>query len=277
MEKNLAISYPFKSKVLELPYQLPELGLTVDLMKPAELDSTMDLLVKVFLEGEPMVRAIQATYEEFSSLAHEVQKAAIEPILTTVIRKTDTKEIVAASLHDYVSLEKLHGGKLPEKFDPVMAIVEKMEDFYRNYYKEQKFEGKIMRCFMIAVDEKFRGKNLSRHLVYAGAIVGAKHGFKRYIAECTNIFSTNVFMSVGVKPIYSVKYDEFMYKGEKPFENTNKVHTEHVNKCIGKKKYESVAEKFTLVDGPVEGILESMSGQLLNSNKRIDCEYDRVY
>ena len=244
---------------MKLPFRIPELKLTLDIVKFSDIKDVAMFMAKSFCRDEPRSKCIGATPEDFFPLAMDSLKKSINPSLSAIFKR-DSGEIVSALVVDHFPfLDKYFDPKTNPyhpKYEVHLTLTNKTKCFFRDYYFKNNFTGKVARIALGATDDEFRGKFLALYELYAVASRGLEFGFKHVIGDCTNVFSRKNALDSGMKPILKVDYETFTVNGDYPYRNLNKLMTDHVNNRIGMRKFKDLAKECSLMYSPMESMLK---------------------
>merc|ERR1712183_34340 len=76
---------------------------------------------------------------------------------------------------------------------------------------------KMFSIKMIGIGEEDRGQGVATNLIRRSFLLAGCLGFRAIKTEATGRFSKETFQRVGMQPAGSIKYDDFVFEGKKPF------------------------------------------------------------
>ena len=244
-------------KNFRLPMKIEKLNLTVDVMKAGELESVLDLTARIFIKDEPMVTFLKLKHEEMEKIGRDLQMVSTNPMLTIVI-KDAKNEIVGAGINTTLSMED---HKLPDDASPVVGVLTKGGQLYKEYIERNKLVGNIVVNDTAAVDAKYRGRDLGTYLNYASWMLALNLGYKRCEALDTSIFSQRTSKVCGLVQVDAVNYKNFVHKGQKPFVGLDEAYTKHIN-AKGRRKYTTTATFTAVQNGEFDIVIPIAAKQL---------------
>ena len=254
-----------QSKLMKFPYRLDKLKLTLDVAKPYEFKDIAALTAKNFCKDDPVAKAAGCLPEDFYDLAMNDLKQSKNTCLSFAL-KNDSSEIVSALIVEDFPFTESHqdpsARPLHSKYDVVFALLGQMRSSFRTYYKENKLTGKVGILSLGLVSDEYKGKNLLLHMINAVATTALASGFSHCFGEFTNMFSQRSALQAGMKKIYSIPYDSFVFNGKKPFQGLNNAMTDYANSKVGKKKFSNLAPECILMYAPFIDVLNATSSLL---------------
>jgi ribosomal protein S18 acetylase RimI-like enzyme len=137
--------------------------------------------------------------------------------LSVVAVDPGTSEVVGAVLaHDFGTPPPGEIEGVDLSTEPVIALLDGLENHFLR--KQDVVPSKFLHIFMIGVRDDHSGKRISYQLLEACLKGAGERGFRRAITEATNHISQGVFRRIGFTETYLVRYEDFEFMGQKPFE-----------------------------------------------------------
>lgn len=264
LSKNVLSSLSH-AKSVKIPFRIEDLKITMDFVKPSEFKPVASYMAKVFCRDEPKAKAIGAFPEDFQQLAFDGLRKSMDPCLSIAFKR-DNSEIVSALIIDHFPFQDKYfdpnNNPYHPKYEAPLTLANKMKTFFRDYYWNNGLTGKVARVSLGSTEDEFRGRNLAMYELNALAAIGLSLGFNHCFGECSNVFSRKNAFDAGMRSLHTIDYDTFVVNGKKPYQDLNRLMTDHVNTRVGKKKFKDLAKECTLVYAPMEEILKVTSERL---------------
>jgi hypothetical protein len=245
------------SKLKDLPYRFEKLNLTINVIDPKELKELAYYVSKSFFKDEPLSHFYPNDEYEGDMLI----KSCSDTRLCLSLRN-DSNELVGAFLGSDFQIEQ-PAEIGDETVLPSNEILDRLEEKYREHYKKENLTGRVVRMYGVHVNPDIRGRSFGGILLHAFAVIAQKQGFTHACGVCTNMFSGKRIKEAGLKPLCSIRYDEYEYQGQKPFKDIDKMFTKEVNTLIGKEKFTTTAAEATLVYASLEEIIKETNPKLI--------------
>ncbi len=178
----------------------------------------IDIFTEAFCLSEPMTRYVGMTYPEFTPFAQAVVKKAIEDRLSVVA--VENGKVIACTLVEDMTAPLIINFPVTPKFDPIFSLLENLsQDFFK---KKTLKAHDVAHLFITAVSEKHRNQGLSK-LVNFGAIeLATEKKFSFMFSELTHNLNAKglvKYLEYEKMLLGSIKYDEYIFNGIKPFAN----------------------------------------------------------
>lgn len=187
------------------------------LLTPDYVDQVVDVFTYAFCRSEPMTHYLHLDENKYKLFARAVSEKACNDKLSII--SLDGEKVIACALVEDLA----DPGAIPD-FDPqfeyILALLEKLGE---NYFPGKKFmAGHIAHLFITAVDENYRHQGLSKQVNFRAMDLAAQHGFEFVYCELTHPYNQYGIIHHLRNPkrlIGRCVYNEFMYKGIRPFAN----------------------------------------------------------
>ena len=245
---------------IQLPFHIPKLGLTMDILKPSQYHQAATISSSIFSLEEPLTSYLQIPPQEIYGLALETLQSPQNSDISIAITNQNS-DIVASLICEHVQIGVFQKELDPPSFTPsiykIMKLLQKTRTFYDNYYHEQTLKGEVMDFFMGTVSKKWRGKGLRTFLSFGASIAGLSKGYSRAIGENTNLFSQIAAKNSGFKVLTSIDYSIFKINNDIVFDHVDEVYTKAINRENPKKQYIHTAQKCNLVDASLNEVYRS--------------------
>lgn len=168
-------------------------------------------------QREPMVKALNIPFKDFYDFAIGVcESACLSQTAAIAIEPVSNKVVGISVIQDALEEEEIDN--IPVGLDMIFSVLGSLQQRYieENEIKEK---GKVAVAFSLGVDKDFLGIGIA-HLVFEQTIKQAVSlGYSKMIGEASSINSQSLLGDkFGFKGIYSIRYKDFEYKGEKIFE-----------------------------------------------------------
>lgn len=125
-----------------------------------------------------------------------------------------------------------HFSEIPEELNvwvkttmtaPIIKIIYDIDELWAKDHGNKSI-GHCMNLFIGVVEEKFRGRNILKHLLQCALQLGSEQGYTVAVGEFTNYYSRKVGESVGFIPKHEISYKDFEFEGKKIFANVPQPH-----------------------------------------------------
>merc|ERR1711971_617827 len=160
-----------------------------------------------------------------SSEAQEALKHVdrLEKNLTLIAYDRGTGRPVGAAVNNSclkeelgLSLEQELAEVEDKSFQPIQAIQHQLRQENGHIFEEIG-TNKMFSIKMIGIGEEDRGQGVATNLIRRSILLAGCLGFRAIKTEATGRFSKETFQRVGMQPAGSIKYDDFVFEGKKPF------------------------------------------------------------
>jgi V8-like Glu-specific endopeptidase len=237
---------------LIFPYKIPETDYTLKVLCKEDIPAAIGVLAGSNIDHEPLVSWAKTTYgEEYKSLMNLYQEPLSKgPSLSVIITNT-SNEIIDVSIMIPLNLEF----KNLEGSAAAYLSVAQMNR-YVEHYRKSNLEGKCAQLLGYGVSEKASGKGFARYLSLGVASLAAENGFTWFMTLCSNAFSADIAIKMGLKKVEETIYDEFLYNVEKPFAGLDAFFTKKLNERLPDRQLKSSAKSLITFEGKTEDILK---------------------
>ncbi len=226
----------------------------VGVLARSQLEEAVALLTKVWVDMEPLIAWMDQAFEELNPFLLSMQQSALDPMLSTVAADSTTGDIVGMALNFELGLSKV----IP-RADPINALIDGLDNVYREHYATQHYEGKVMEVYGLGVADSAKGKGLGKAMIMEAVQNAKKAGYKWCVAAATNVYSARICENLGMTKVGTIKYDDFECvdaDGAKPrpFRGMDGWYTELLNakRPAGAKKLETTASHCELYEGKID-------------------------
>jgi len=147
------------------------------------IESTAKLFTTVFCEGEPLTRHLQVPYDDFYPFAKEVVEKAATDKLSMVAVDHENK-VIACIISEDISDPFMPNVNAYPTLAPIFEFIERLS---KSFTHARVFtEKKIAHMWVTAIDNKYKGKGLSKKINDAGETKLKEDGFEFGYAEFTS-------------------------------------------------------------------------------------------
>jgi len=192
--------------------------ITYELLREKDIEQTMNCLLDVFPNAEPMSKALGVTPSDFYPFAEMIcQKAATEG-LSHIAKDSVTSKVVGFIISEHLSNEseeEIHKD-IPQKFEVFSQV---LKELHQQYEMEKKLvNSKMFHIFFLGAREEYRGRKIANKLVENNLNMATQAGFSKGIVEASGKISQHICRKYGFEDRVSLDYQTYEYKGIKVFE-----------------------------------------------------------
>lgn len=188
---------------------------TYEKLATQHIEQVIDVFTKAFCRSEPMTEYLHMDETKYRVFARSVVEQAYKDKLSVVA--LDKNKVIACALVEDIAAP----GPLPDfdpKFEYILGLLEHLgADFFPN----KKFPLQhIAHLFITAVDENYRHIGLSKQVNFRAMDLALQSNFDFIYCELTNMFNEQGIiphLAEKKRLIGSINYEDFIYKGKKPF------------------------------------------------------------
>jgi ribosomal protein S18 acetylase RimI-like enzyme len=101
---------------------------------------------------------------------------------------------------------------ITEDFREVMTMINELEDRYIRLAEIA--PGSVLHIFQIGVDRQYRSQGIAQLLINQALANARRYGFRKAIADCTNLASRRSFEQCGFLEVGFSSYEEFNLDGD---------------------------------------------------------------
>merc|ERR1712226_23871 len=103
-----------------------------------------------------------------------------------------------------------------KSYHPIQAVHHQLRH-QNGHIFEEIGTNKMFSIKMIGIGSEDRGQGVATNLIRRSILLAGCLGFRAIKTEATGRFSKETFQRVGMQPAGSIKYDDFVFEGKKPF------------------------------------------------------------
>jgi ribosomal protein S18 acetylase RimI-like enzyme len=174
----------------------PRDAICCEILRPADAADAVSLVARAFSEDEPMSVAVGVTVAEMEQLLLPAAEQIVADGLTVVARDTQTGEMAGVLVtDDFAAPLPLGAAGASPKFDPIFALLERLDEEYRQDRSVSR--GEYLHLFMLATEARYRGRGVAGRLVRACLENGERLRYRQALTEATGVVSQHVFLGAG--------------------------------------------------------------------------------
>jgi len=190
--------------------------ITYDVARSSDTDEIVRLTAVAFSRFEPLATAVDLSVREMEEFLQPLLPAAIAQGLTIVARREGTDELAGALLNDDLALPlPVYPSQISPKYVAIIALLESLDERYR--HGRSIAPGDCLHLFMLAADERLKGRGIGQGLVTASLESGSRKGYRTAVTEATAGASQHIFRSLGFAERFEIAYRDFVHKGKTVF------------------------------------------------------------
>eukprot|EP00455_Lapot_gusevi_P041536 TRINITY_DN4829_c0_g1_i2.p1 TRINITY_DN4829_c0_g1~~TRINITY_DN4829_c0_g1_i2.p1 ORF type:complete len:259 (+),score=57.81 TRINITY_DN4829_c0_g1_i2:75-779(+) len=170
------------------------------------LDKVHDTLLDIFLNGEPMLVALNRysfdSRPGFSALVRAIiqrQMNGPNEGLSRFFYDPATQQVAAICLNDrFTDVYGMEDIIVPS-IGPILDALDQMEhNYFHPIGREAKYSNdQVLRVFMVAVSNQYGRRGLANRLIQESLTIARDKGFRALASEATNCFSLMAFLRNG--------------------------------------------------------------------------------
>ena len=197
------------------------------LMEPDDLEDVAACFSDYFRREEPLTLAMNIGHEEFIPLVRHVCDLALNEQLGIVARTSDTGRLVGFTIaKDYGKNHTFpEGGTLSEKFNPIFALHDELDNHYRTMHDIRPGEHFLFHVMGIDLDyfEDHLGEgdeacvNIVPELTRLSVELARHRGFQTVVSHATSLFTQRLCKKFGFHEVIRVNYKTFSYQDHTVF------------------------------------------------------------
>ena len=190
-------------------------GITYEIFREKDLEETVNLIAEDFSRAELMTKSQGITAEEFHYFAEIYCKKAIVDELSIVAK--DTGKIIGFIISEDLESDPPEGiENINIKFNPTMALLNKLDEEYVKSYK--KIDDKIFHLFMGGVDQQHEKRHINTTLIEESLKIAKLKKFTVAIGEATGLAAQHILRDrLGFIERIVIEYNKFLYEGKYVF------------------------------------------------------------
>ncbi|MGD1809488.1 hypothetical protein ACP6PL_29205 [Dapis sp. BLCC M126] len=197
---------------------MEENEIVYEILQEKDLEPTINCLVDVFPNAEPMSRALGVTPSEFYPFAKIICQKAVAEGLSHIAKDSVTSKVAGFIISEHLSNEseeEIHK-YIPQKFEVFSQV---LKELHEQYEMEKKLvNSKIFHLFFLGAREEYRGRKIANKLVENNLKMAAQAGFSKGIVEASGKISQHICRKYGFEDRVSLDYQTYEHKGIKVFE-----------------------------------------------------------
>lgn len=200
-------------------------GIRYEIFTMEDADALVEVDTEAFTTAEPMTIAQNISPAVFSQFMRLLVKKASDEALTILGRDLETGRVAGVMLNEDLATPPPENiEQAPEVFHPIFTFLGQMSEGYmKRYITWDLKEGQVAHFFMLATRIGFKGRGLGKNLLEYSLENARNRKYLRAVAEATGVISQHVFAKCGFQTLEEAAYRDFVYLGERIFENI----TEH--------------------------------------------------
>ena len=187
-----------------------------DVARAPDADEIVRVIAAAFSRFEPLAVAVGLSLEEMEDFLRPLMPAAIDQGLTIVARREGSTELAGALLNDdLASPLPIDPSRINAKYLPIIALLGRLDEQYQA--GRTIAPGEYLNLFMLAADERFKGRGIGQGLVKATLDLGSKKGYRTAVTEATASASQHIFRALGFVERFPIVYSDFPYERKAAF------------------------------------------------------------
>lgn len=192
-------------------------GIIYELFQEKDLKETIALVAEAFSRAEPMTKSQGIIADEFYYFAEIYCKKAVRDGLSIVAK--DEGKIIGYIISEDLESSPPEGiEKTNIKFDPIMALLNELDEEYVKSYKKK--GDKVFHLFMGGVDEGYEKKHINTTILEENLKLAKLKNFSVAISEPTGLAAQHILIDkFGFDEKIRIEYKKFSYNGKYVFKN----------------------------------------------------------
>ncbi len=192
-------------------------GIIYELFQEKDLEETISLVAEDFSRAEPTTKSQGITAGEFHYFAEIYCKKAVREGLSIVAK--DKGKIIGFIISEDLESDPPEGiENINMKFNPIMALLNKLDEEYVKSYKKK--DDKVFHLFMGGVDENYEKKHIISTLLEENLKLAKSKNFSVAIGEPTGLATQHILVDkFGFDEKIMIGYKKFNYNGKNVFKN----------------------------------------------------------
>ncbi len=192
--------------------------ITYELFQEKHLEQTINCLVNVLTNAEPMLAAMKLTPSEFYPFAEAICSQAIPNNFSHIAKDSATSQIIGTIISDDLSTEL--PSEIPLGFtEKSFAIFQLLNELHEQYLiKKKPVTSQVFHILSLAVEEPYRNRNIANNLIRKNLEVARQENFSEVIVEASGNISQHLFRKYGFEDICSIDYQTYKYQEIPVFE-----------------------------------------------------------
>merc|ERR1711953_1405868 len=191
---------------------------------PSELSTVNNLLYATYHPYEPLTSHLGLCngLNSMKDMDRMVESYLVKN-LTLIAYDRGTGRPVGAAVNNSCHKEELDLSLEQElkevddkSYHPIQAVHHQLRH-QNGHIFEEIGTNKMFSIKMIGIGSEDRGQGVATNLIRRSILLAGCLGFRAIKTEATGRFSKETFQRVGMQPAGSIKYDDFVFDGKKPF------------------------------------------------------------
>merc|ERR1711953_721222 len=191
---------------------------------PSELSTVNNLLYATYHPSEPLTSHLGLCkgLNSMKDMDRMVESYLVKN-LTLIAYDRGTGRPVGAAVNNSCHKEELDLSLEQElkevddtSYHPIQAVHHQLRH-QNGHIFEEIGTNKMFSIKMIGIGSEDRGQGVATNLIRRSILLAGCLGFRAIKTEATGRFSKETFQRVGMQPAGSIKYDDFVFEGKKPF------------------------------------------------------------
>merc|ERR1711936_492249 len=191
---------------------------------PSELSTVNNLLYATYHPYEPLTSHLGLCngLNSMKDMDRMVESYLVKN-LTLIAYDRGTGRPVGAAVNNSCHKEELDLSLEQElkevddkSYHPIQAVHHQLRHQNGHIFEEIGTD-KMFSIKMIGIGSEDRGQGVATNLIRRSILLAGCLGFRAIKTEATGRFSKETFQRVGMQPAGSIKYDDFVFEGKKPF------------------------------------------------------------
>jgi ribosomal protein S18 acetylase RimI-like enzyme len=182
----------------------------------ADHEEMAGLLAEVFTSHDPPAIAVGLTGGEFRFFVQLFAEKAAAEELTVVARSVKTGQMVGALLaEDAAGAAPTGMEHVSAKFHPIFDILEQLTVEHRAGRPLR--TGESLHLFLLGVASQYASQGIAQSLIRKVLENGASRGYRRAVAEATNLTSQHIFHKLGFVDCVRRSYRDHRFNSQPHF------------------------------------------------------------
>ena len=187
-------------------------------IKPLEAvyrKAAIEILTKSFCDSEPITRYAHIHHADFVPFAEEVIDRALRDKMGMIAVDENDHLIACVISEDLAERFEPHFAKYP-RMELIFEVLDRL--FVHSLTEKKIIPGKIIHMWLAGVAPGVRAQGLYTAVGLAGIKEAIKRGYRYAYSDFTNPYSEKIVAHFpGLELCGKLTYDDFSYKGERPF------------------------------------------------------------
>ena len=188
-------------------------------LEEKDLHQTIDCLANIFPNGNPLLRAVGMTPDEYYPIAEIVCNLAVKHDCSYIAKDKSSGQIIGFLLCKNL-MSKGNELKNLSSFSQRVRPIRALLDLIVVEYTEEKknISGDIIDLLMLGIKKEYRGQGIASKLIVKTIEMARCKGFKIAISQVVHMRAQQIFLKLNFQEILSVEYGSYSFQGIKPFE-----------------------------------------------------------